>query len=197
MPTNTSLDLEVSLGDEISVSDVSGDVTIKNLNGEVELHNLCGGAIIESLNGEIATTFAELTPDKPISFTSLNDEVEVRLPADAQANVRYRFQNGSILTDFDDTVLVTTTSTGPAFAPGFHEEFGEVAREIAQETVEIGHEIAEAVRAAINDNRKSKGNIELPRAPRPPKSPAPPASPPWPAAKSSVVPSTAAALTSK
>jgi len=50
---------------------------------------------------------------KPISFTSMNGEVVIRLPESAKASVRLRTQNGSVLTDFDDTVLVTKTESAP------------------------------------------------------------------------------------
>lgn len=184
VPRNTNLDLEVSLGGEIDVTDVGGDVTIKNLNGEIALHNLSGGAIVESMNGEISATFAALVADHPISFTSMNGEITVRLPAEARANVRFRSQNGSILTDFDDKALVTTTTSGRAFAPGMEEEFAEAAREIAQQAADIAREVAEEVRVAVSEARqnvkvdvRSGDAVEAPRAPAAPKAPRPPRAP--------------------
>ncbi len=63
------------------------------------------------MNGEINATVRELVEGKPLSFTSINGEVAVNLPASAKANVRLRTHNGSILTDFDEKVLVTKTES--------------------------------------------------------------------------------------
>lgn len=153
VPHDTHLDIEVSMGGEVSVSDVSGDVSIKNLNGEISLHDLSGGALIESMNGEIEASFLEVHEHRPLSFTSMNGEIEVHLPADAQANVRFRSQNGTILTNFDEEAMVTTTTSGRAFAPEAHEEIAEFAGEIAAGAMEMAMEIASEVRQAMAEAR--------------------------------------------
>ncbi len=153
VPRHTHLDIEVSMGGQISVADVSGDVSIKNLKGEITLSDLRGGAIVESMNGEIEASFLAVQPDRPLSFTSMNGEVEVHLPADTAANVRFRTQNGTILTNFGEDVLVTTTTAGRAFAPGASEEIAEFAAEMAEEAVELAMEIAAEVRQAVQEAR--------------------------------------------
>ncbi|MBT5900619.1 MAG: DUF4097 family beta strand repeat protein, partial [Opitutaceae bacterium] len=153
VPHNTNLDIEISMGGEISIADISGDVSIKNLNGEIELNDLSGGAIIESMNGEIEASFLEVHPDRPLSFTSMNGEIALHLPADAAANVRFRTQNGSILTNFGEDVLETTTTSGRTFAPEAGEQFAEFAAEMAEGAVEMALEIAEEVKEAMQEAR--------------------------------------------
>ena len=153
VPRETNLEIDISMGGQVSVSDISGDVSIKNLNGEIQLIDLSGGALIESMNGEIEASFAEVHEDRPLSFTSMNGKIELHLPADAEANVRFRSQNGTILTNFDEQALVTTTTTGRAFAPEAHEEFAEFAAEMAGEAVELAMEIAQEVREAMAEAR--------------------------------------------
>ena len=180
VPRKTSLDIKVNFGGEISVADIDGNVTIQGLNGEISLKDLGGGAIVEAMNGEIYASFTKLSPENPISFSSMNGEVSVHLPADASANVRFRSQNGSILTNFDETELVTTTSSGPAFAPGMGEEFAQAAREVAQEAAEMARHVAEEVRMAMKEVRKDKADgrtIAEPVAPRAPRAPRPPSIP--------------------
>jgi hypothetical protein len=63
------------------------------------------------MNGEIMAKVRKLSENKPLSFTSMNGEIDIRLPADAQAKIRLRTQNGAILTDFDDKSLVTKTES--------------------------------------------------------------------------------------
>lgn len=154
VPHDTQLDIEVNIGGEILITDMSGDVFIKNLNGEIALKNHRGGAIIESMNGEILADLAELREDHPLSFTSMNGEIAVQLPEDAAANVRFRTQNGTILTNFDDEALVTTTTSGRTFAPEAHEELAEFAAEMAEEAIEVAREIAEEVREAVIEARE-------------------------------------------
>ncbi|MBC7367968.1 MAG: DUF4097 family beta strand repeat protein [Undibacterium sp.] len=113
VPKSTSVIITSAWGGDISCTDLSGDVEIKGLNGEVKLTNLSGGAVVETMNGGIKASITELHDGKPLSFTSMNGEVALNLPADIKANVRLRTQNGSILTDFDDRVLVTKTETAP------------------------------------------------------------------------------------
>ena len=161
VPHNTNLDIVIRLGGEIEVANISGDVAIKGLNGEIELQDLRGGALVESMNGEIEASFLEVHPDRPLSFTSMNGEIEVTLPADAQANVRFRSQNGTIMTNFPEDQMVTTTSSGRAFAPEAHEEIAEFAAEMAEGAVEMAMEIAEDVRAAMADAREEMRDRKL------------------------------------
>jgi gas vesicle protein len=154
VPHDTHLDIEVNIGGEILITDLTGDVFVKNLNGEISLQNHRGGAIIESMNGEIMAELAELDPEHPLSFTSMNGEIALHLPEDAEANVRFRTQNGTILTNFSDEVLVTTTTSGRTFAPEAHEEIAEFAAEMAEEAIEVAMEIAEEVREAVMEARE-------------------------------------------
>lgn len=156
VPHDTSLEISVRFGGEIRVENISGDVSINGLNGEVDLVNLSGGALIESMNGEIEASFTAVHPDRPLSFSSMNGEIEVHLPEDAAANVRFRSQNGTIMTNFDEDALVTTTSAGRAFAPAPHEEIVEFAAEMAEEAVEMAMEIAQEVREAVGEARRAR-----------------------------------------
>jgi hypothetical protein len=106
------------------------------------------------MNGEIEASFTQLHEDRPLSFSSMNGEIELHLPTDAQANVRFRTQNGTILTNFGDDEMVTTTTAGRAFAPEAHEEFAEFAAEMAEGAVEMAMEIAEEVREAMIEARE-------------------------------------------
>ena len=153
VPHHTHLDIEISMGGEISIDDISGDVSIKNLNGEIDLRDISGGAIVESMNGEIEASFLAVHPDRPLSFTSMNGEIELHLPADAAANVRFRTQNGSILTNFGEDVLETTTTSGRTFAPEAGEQFAEFAAEMAEGAVEMAMEIAQEVKEAMQEAR--------------------------------------------
>jgi len=189
VPRSTAIVISNSWGGDITCSDLTGDVEIKSLNGEVKLDNLAGGALVETMNGEIHATIRELHDGKPLSFTSTNGEVVLRVPADAKANVRLRTQNGSILTDFDEKVLVTKTeiaprsgrSRAPRTVTGGNDVLPPEAREAIHEAVRAGAEAAreaaqairEATQAAREGARDSSGYV----APMPPIPPIPPLPP--------------------
>jgi hypothetical protein len=82
------------------------------------------------MNGDITVGVKSLADSRPLSFTSMNGRVTIRVPADAKAAVRFRTHHGVILTNFDDKALVTRTeisrhrapkapkASGPDKAPG-------------------------------------------------------------------------------
>lgn len=111
VPRNTAVVINSNYGGDVEIGNVTGNIEVKNLNGEVKLDDIDGAALVETMNGEIHATVRELHEGKPLSFTSMNGEVSLHLPADTKANVRLRTHNGSILTDFDDKVLVTKTES--------------------------------------------------------------------------------------
>ncbi len=181
LPRNTHIDVEIGFGGEIEVVEIDGDVVIKNLNGEVELSQLGGGAIVESANGEITASFTKMSPDRPLSFSSMNGKISLRLPADAAADVRFRTHNGSILTNFTDEELVTkTTSVSRHSSAPVDNEFARAAAEVAREAVQMAQEIAQEVRIAVQEAKEASKDgqghlIQAPRAPRAPRMPSIPA----------------------
>jgi hypothetical protein len=115
VPRNTSLVIRNQAGGDVAVEGVEGDLDINSMNGEVRLVDIASSAIVNTMNGEINASFKH-APAKPVSFSTLNGEIDVRLPADTKANLRMRTHNGSIRTNFPDQVLQTKTEkvTGPA-----------------------------------------------------------------------------------
>lgn len=172
LPRTASIEVANGLGAEISVDGVTGNIEIKNMNGEISLTNIGGGALVETMNGEIHASFSALPSSKAISFTSMNGEIEVHLPDQAKANVRFRTQNGSILTDFPEDILKTKSEPGAAT----HTQPGETARiaaNAAREAARIAKEVAEEVHDALREaGAEMRDNAPpRPRRPRPPSIP--------------------------
>jgi DUF4097 and DUF4098 domain-containing protein YvlB len=107
VPVRTSLKLTLMNGDDIVVERVEGDLEVNNMNGNISLTNVAGTGIIHSANGEIKAHFARVT-GKPMSFTTMNGDVDVALPADIKATVRLDSGHGDIYTDFPIEMLPTT-----------------------------------------------------------------------------------------
>jgi hypothetical protein len=180
VPRNTNLEIENGWGGEINVSRISGDIVIKGMNCEVTMNDLSGGVSVETMNGEINSSFESLNPDKPVSFSSMNGEVTLRLSADAKANVRFRTHNGTILTDFSEDALKTTSEdlghTDWANIAGQHVKIAaRVASDIGKDMAKIARDTAKEIKESASDTDEKKGQETKPsvriRAPRPPRMP--------------------------
>jgi len=166
VPRNTAIVVNNIWGGDIACSGIGGDIDIRSLNGEVRLDEISGGALVESTNGEIRAAIREVHEGRPLSFTSVNGSVSIRVPADSKANVRLRTQNGEIKTDFDEKALVTKvelarshadrrphassggSDVGDAGSGSVDEDAREARREAAQAVLEARREAAQAAREA-------------------------------------------------
>ena len=196
-PRTTSVVVQNSMGGDVTVKNLAGDAEIRCLNGEVKLEQVSGAALVETMNGEIHATFTKVAEGKPLSFTSMNGEVEVRVPADTKANVRLRTQNGAVYTDFDEKALVTKTeaargrisshfrvvtphTTGKSKTDSdtesdWHSDVRDAIREAARAGAEAAREAAQAAREAAQAARE--GIAEAHGTPMPPIPPMPPVMP--------------------
>ncbi len=190
VPRNTAVIISNSFGGEIRVAQLTGDIEIKSLNGEVHLDDVTGGVLVETMNGEIEANILAVKEGKPLSFTSMNGEIALHLPETAKANVRLRTQNGAILTNFDEKILVTKTesmrsnrrSRSVTTIAGDNSEIREAVREAvragmdaAREAAQAMREAAQAAREAAVEAREENGTDgEHPLPPIPPMAPLPP-----------------------
>jgi DUF4097 and DUF4098 domain-containing protein YvlB len=101
VPVNTSLKLHDVNGGEISVDHIVGDVEVDVTNGRATATHISGSAIVHALNDRVLVTLDKVTADKPMSFSSLNGDIDVTLPADIKAKVKLKSDNGAVYSDFD------------------------------------------------------------------------------------------------
>jgi hypothetical protein len=101
VPSATSLKLGCLNDGSILVEKVEGEIEANNLNGPVTLTNVSGVVVAHSLNGDVLTQMDKVSPDKPMSFSTLNGDIDVMLPPDIKVKVKLETQNGAIYSDFD------------------------------------------------------------------------------------------------
>lgn len=101
VPVETSLKLDTTNGGNIEVENVAGEIDVKNINGQVTVRNVSGAVVAHALNGRVLAVLNRVTAGKPMSFSSLNGDIDVTLPPDVKANVKMKTDNGEIYTDFD------------------------------------------------------------------------------------------------
>jgi hypothetical protein len=195
-PRNTSVVVENTFGGQVNVRNIEGDADIRSLNGEVVLDHIAGSALVETMNGEIHATFVKVTEGKPLSFTSMNGEIDVRIPANTKANVRLRTQNGAVLTDFDEKALITKTeaahgriakhihaahrSADKMDDSDWHDDIRDAVREATEVGLEAAHEAAAAAREAAEAAREGVAEARGSTGPTAPMPPIPPMAPVMP-----------------
>ena len=116
VPYSTSLKLECMNGGDLKVDHVTGDIELQNLNGAVSATDVSGSVVAHSLNGRVLVTMDRINGDKPMSFSSLNGDVDVTLPGDLRATVRMKSDNGEMYSDFD--IKLNPNSSGPVVEDG-------------------------------------------------------------------------------
>jgi hypothetical protein len=101
VPANSSLELRTVNGGTITVTGVNGNLDVENTNGSIELKDVSGTVLAHTVNGSVTVGLTRPTPDKPMSFSSVNGKVDVTLPADTKARLHLKSTNGEIFSDFD------------------------------------------------------------------------------------------------
>jgi hypothetical protein len=105
VPRRTNLQLSTVNGGDIVIDGVDGDLELADVNGSIKLTNVSGSVVAHTINGKVSATMARVSPQKPMSFTSLNGAIDVTLPAAIRADLQLRSDRGSVFTDFYMSVL--------------------------------------------------------------------------------------------
>lgn len=193
VPRSTSIVVSNSVNGDITCGGVTGDIDVRTTHGDVRLADVGAGALVETARGDIDVTVKALEPSKPLSFTSMSGEIVIHAPADLKASVRFRTHRGTILTNFDDKVLVTkiefakrahkaadkapadmNPAQGGAPSPraesddDWREQLRDSIREATEQAAEAAREAAEAAREGIAEARIAMAKSPDAPAPMPP-----------------------------
>jgi DUF4097 and DUF4098 domain-containing protein YvlB len=132
VPRQSSLQLECVNDGDIHVDHVDGEIDANDLNGKITMQDVGGSVIAHSLNGEVQVSLNQVDPSKPMSFSTLNGNIDVTLPANVKANVRMKTDNGEIYSDFDvkldSGARVLENETGRPENGRFHVRFDRALR---------------------------------------------------------------------
>jgi len=101
VPFKTTLKLGCYNNGDITVEKVTGEIEVNNHNGAITLTDITGSVVANTFNGELKVTFVSITPDKPMSFSTWNGDVDVTLPGSFKADVKMSSEQGDIYSDFD------------------------------------------------------------------------------------------------
>ena len=101
VPSACSMKLSTVNNGDITVENVAGELEVNNTNGSITLKQIAGSAVAQTVNGEVRVSFTKVNPDKAMSFSSLNGDIDVTFPASLKATVRLKSEQGEIYSDFD------------------------------------------------------------------------------------------------
>jgi DUF4097 and DUF4098 domain-containing protein YvlB len=110
VPVNTSLKLNTVDDGDIVVENVTGEIEANNVDGDVKLNQVSGTVIAHTVDGDVTVSLLKVNPDKAMSFSTLDGDIDVTFPSDFKASVKMHSNNGEIYSDFD----VQSPATGRA-----------------------------------------------------------------------------------
>ncbi len=123
VPRDTSLQLKTVNGGEISVRGVRGELEMENVNGGITAEDVAGSVVAHTTNGGVKVVLRRVTPDEPMSFVTLNGDVDVTFPPDLKATLKLQSTHGEVYTDFDVAVHEDTSAAAPDRSGGrYHVE---------------------------------------------------------------------------
>ncbi len=110
VPTNTSLKLNLTHG-SIDVDGVHGEIDAETTHGDISLNNVSGTVVANTVHGSLRASMSQVDQSRPLSFTTMNGEIDVALPADLKANLKLRALRGEIWSDFDMKLTGSSPTT--------------------------------------------------------------------------------------
>lgn len=100
VPRNARLESVDLVNGSLELDGVEGDVKASSVNGRVTARGLGGVVKLSTVNGSLEATFAKLNEAKPITLGSVNGNVTLIIPSDANAVVRAGTVHGDISNEF-------------------------------------------------------------------------------------------------
>jgi hypothetical protein len=89
VPFSTSLRLSCRDDEKgIAVDRVAGEIEVDTSDGPIVLTNVSGPVVADSSDGEIKAVFGKVVPGKPMSFSAMDGDIDITLPADVRASLK-------------------------------------------------------------------------------------------------------------
>ncbi|HEX6650537.1 MAG TPA: DUF4097 family beta strand repeat-containing protein [Pyrinomonadaceae bacterium] len=100
VPRKAMLESIEMVNGSIDIDGVEGNVKATSINGRVNARGLLAEARLSTINGPLNATFTQLEESKPISLNSVNGNLTLTIPSNANASIHAGTVHGDISTDF-------------------------------------------------------------------------------------------------
>jgi|GEM_PF-3215930 len=109
VPYYLSLTLSSDEG-KIEVNNVKGELIINSNDGDIKLTNVNCSCIASAVDGSIYADFSSLSNDCSITLNTIDGKINLKLPANAKADIIAKSESGNIYTDF--SISINTKNSG-------------------------------------------------------------------------------------
>ena len=100
VPRKAVLESIELINGSIEIDGVEGNVKASSINGKVMAKGLAGEARLSTINGPLQVAFTQLDESKAIELGSVNGNVTLIIPSNANASIRAGTVHGGISSDF-------------------------------------------------------------------------------------------------
>ncbi len=107
VPFQTSLKVVCHEGGPVLVEKVTGEIEATCSEGDLTLKNISGSAVANAYDGELVVSFDRIDPNKPMSFSAYDGDIDVTFPSTVKATVMIKASDGDIYSDFEIDVRAT------------------------------------------------------------------------------------------
>lgn len=101
VPRNFSVELTSTFDGDINISDVYGEINANNYNGPIMIHNAKSSISASTLSGGIFVHFKEINPEASMTFSAMEGNIDIELPANTNADLKLKNSNGHVYTNFE------------------------------------------------------------------------------------------------
>jgi len=100
VPRQARLDSIEVINGPVEITGSEGLVRASSINGRVKAQGLTGESRLSTVNGGLEAVFTRLDENKPVTLSSVNGNIMLMIPSDANAQVRASTVHGAITNEF-------------------------------------------------------------------------------------------------
>ena len=86
---------------DIAFKNFTNEISVRTLDADIDFTDVTGPITSSTIDGETKVVFNKVNQDNPISISSIDGEIDVTMPTNTPANLRFSTIDGEIYTDFD------------------------------------------------------------------------------------------------
>lgn len=87
--------------DQIVFRNFTNEISVNTTDADITFENVSGPITSSTIDGTTTVVFGIVNQESPISISSIDGEIDVTLPANTPANLKFGTIDGEIFTDFD------------------------------------------------------------------------------------------------
>jgi DUF4097 and DUF4098 domain-containing protein YvlB len=165
IPRRARIDSVEVINGSLDIDGAEGDVKASSINGHVKARALIGEVRLSTINGPLEATFTRLDDAKPVSLNSVNGNVVLIIPSDANAQLRAGTVHGGISNEFGLPVIdgdyVGHEMNGQVGTGGPRIKLGNVNGRISVKHAVDGRTLSQSTNLGPEKDKSRKSTVEM------------------------------------